>query len=163
MNELDEYLRANRDAYTRDALTQRLVEEGHAPADVEAAWARIEERPLSQWGPGEAPVHPPHGTVGIGTWALALVAVLAYGGAIVAAVFTISYGGAVSILMIAYVIAMLVGLVYSARRLVVAPTRGTGWAPIWGAVGLAFVIFVGLSGACLAALGPAINGSHTIY
>jgi hypothetical protein len=163
MNELDEYLRANRDAFTREALTQRLVDEGHDPADVDAAWARIERRSVSQSGSGEAPADLPHGTAGIGTWALLVLATLVYGGAIVAAVFTISYGGAVSILMIVYVIAMLVGLVYSARRLVAAPARGVGWAPIWGAVGLAFVIFVGLSGACFVALGPAINASHAAY
>ena len=164
MNELDDYLRANRDAYTRDALTHRLVEEGHDPADVEAAWARIEERPISESTPNGAPVATPAlAKAGIGTWALAVLAVLAYGGAIVAAVFTITYGGAVSILMIVYVIAMLVGLVYSAQRLVAAPTRGIGWAPIWGAVGVAFVIFVGLSGACFVALGPAINASHPAY
>lgn len=149
MNELDEYLRANRDRFTREALTKRVVEEGHDPADVEAAWARVERGPI--------------GTAGIGTWALALLAVVVYGGAIVAAVFTISYGGAVSLLMVVYVIAMLCGLVYSVRRLLAAPTSGIGWAPIWGAVGLAFVIFVGLSGACFAALGPAINASRAVY
>jgi hypothetical protein len=163
MNELDEYLRANRDAFTREALTQRLVEEGHDPVDVEAAWTRIERRPVSEWGPGDAPVDPPHGTAGIGTWALVLLAVLVFGGAIVAAVFTISYGGAVSLLMVVYVIAMLAGLVYSVRKLLAAPASGFGWAPIWGAVGLAFVIFVGLSGACFAALGPAINASRAVY
>ena len=41
MNELDDYLRANRDAFTREALTRRLVDEGHDPAEVEAAWTRI--------------------------------------------------------------------------------------------------------------------------
>jgi hypothetical protein len=163
MNELDEYLRANRDAFTREALTQRLVAEGHDPADVEAAWTRIEQRPAREWGPADASVDPPKRTAGIGTWALALLAVLVYGGAIVAAVFTISYGGAVSLLMVVYVIAMLSGLVYSVGRLLAAPASGSGWAPIWGAVGLAFVIFVGLSGACFVALGPAINASRTVY
>jgi hypothetical protein len=163
MNELDDYLRANRAAFTREALTRRLVEEGHDPADVEEAWARIETDPTDRSAPNGEPVQPPTGKAGIGTAALIVLAVLVYGGAIIAAVATISYGGAVSVLMIVYVIAMLSGLVYSVRTLLASPTRGVGWAPIWGAVGLAFVIFVGLSGACFAALGPAINASRTVY
>jgi hypothetical protein len=163
MNELDDYLRANRAAFTRDALTRRLVEEGHDPADVEAAWARIETDPTSPSAPSGEATQPTSGRAGIGTGALIVLVVLVYGGAILAAVATISYGGGVSILMIVYVIAMLLGLVYSVRTLLAAPTRGIGWAPIWGAVGLAFVIFVGLSGACFAALGPAINASRTVY
>jgi hypothetical protein len=163
MNELDDYLRANRAAFTREALTRRLVEEGHDPADVEAAWARIATDPASESAPSDEPVQPPAGRAGIGTGALIVLAVLVYGGAILAAFFTISYGGAVSILMIVYVIAMLWGLVYSVRTLLAAPTRGVGWTPIWGAVGLAFVLFVGLSGACFVALGPAINASHAVY
>jgi hypothetical protein len=163
VNELDDYLRANRDQFTREALTRRLVDEGHDPADVEAAWARIETDPMGESAPGVVAGHRATGTAGIGTWALVLLAVLVYGGAIVAAVFTISYGGAVSMLMIVYVIATLSGLVYSVRKLLAAPTRGSGWTPIWGAVGLAFVIFVGLSGACFAALGPAINASRAVY
>ena len=148
MNELDAYLRTNRDAYTREALTKRLIEEGHDPTDVEAAWARIETGPIREAAPGVAPVQAPVGTAGAGTGLLVVLTVLAFGGAILAAVLTISYGGGVSVLMIVYSIAMVAGLVYSVRRLLAAPTRGIGWGPIWGAFGLAFVIFVGLSGAC---------------
>jgi len=163
MNELDDYLRANRDSFTREALTRRLIDEGHDPADVEAAWARIETHPTSQPAPSGEPVQPPMGRAGIGTGALIVLTVLVYGGAILAAGATIRYGGAVSILMIVYVIAVLWGLVYSIRKLLAAPTRGIGWAPIWGAFGVAFVIFVGLSGACFAALGPALNASRAVY
>ncbi len=157
MNELDDYLRANRDSFTREALTRRLVEEGHDPADVEAAWARIESKPISQWAPSGAPVDPPTGHAGIGTRLLVVLSILVYGGAIVLAGFAISYGGGISILMIVYIVAMLFGLVHAARRLLAAPMRGNGVGPIWGAVGLAIVIFVGLSGACIAALGPVTN------
>jgi hypothetical protein len=159
MNELDDYLRANRDAYTRDALTQRLVDAGHDPAAVEAAWSRIEAGPISQWTASDGPVEARRGQAGIGTILLAIALFLGYGGAILAAGLTISYGGAVSILMIVYVIAMIAGLVYSLRRLVGAPQTASGRGPIWIAVGLSVVIFIGLSGACFVAIGPAINAT----
>jgi hypothetical protein len=162
VNEIDDYLRANRDAFTREALTRRLVESGHDAAEVDAAWARIERGPISHAEAGEAPVEAPKGRVGIGTSALIILTILVYGASILAAAFTIQYGGGVSILMIVYVIAMLFGLSYSVRRLLITPTQGPGWGPIWGAFGIAFVIFVGLSGACFAALGPAINASHAV-
>ena len=157
MNELDDYLRTNRDAYTRDALTRRLIEAGHDPDSVESAWGRV-------GGPGDESVEPgPEGTVGVGTVLLAVAVFVIYGAAILAAALTIAYGGAVSILMIAYVTAMIVGLVVSIRRLMASPRRGAGWTPIWVATGLSVVIFVGLSGACFAALGPAINATGGLF
>jgi len=164
MNELDAYLAENRDRYTREALTKTLVDAGHDPAAVEAAWSRVEGGPIGRWTPtpSDAPAEAPTGKAGPGTMLLAAFAILVYGGSIAAAAWAIGAGGAVSILMIVYVIAMIAGLVYSVRRLLEAPTRGPGWGPIWGAVGLSFVIFVGLSGACFVALGPAINASGGI-
>jgi hypothetical protein len=159
MNELDEYLRANRDAYTRDALTQRLVEAGHDPAAVEEAWSRIGAGPITQWAASDGPVEAPGGQAGIGTVLLAIALFLGYGGSILLAAVAISYGSVVSILMIVYVVAMIAGLVYSLRRLFRAPRAASGWGPIWIAVGLSVAIFVGLSGACFAALGPAMNAA----
>lgn len=154
MNEIDDYLRANRDAFTRDALTRRLVESGRDPAEVEAAWSRVGLGPLAGGMPGSVPAATPTGKAGIGTRLLVVAAILVYGGAIALAGIAISRGGAISILMIVYIIAMLFGLVHSVRRLLAAPTRGNGVGPIWWSVGLAFIIFVGLSGACFVALGP---------
>lgn len=159
MNELDDYLRANRDAYTRDALTQRLVDAGHDPAAIEEAWSRIGAGPISQWTASEGPVEAPRGHVGAGTVLLAVALFLGYGGAILLAVVAISYGSAVSILMIVYIVAMLAGLVYSLRRLLGAPQAARGRGPIWIAVGLSVTIFIGLSGACFVALGPAMNAA----
>lgn len=39
--EILRYIRANRQAYTREAITAELVATGHAPASVEAAWDAI--------------------------------------------------------------------------------------------------------------------------
>jgi hypothetical protein len=163
MNELDDYLRANRDAYTRDALTQRLIDAGHDPNAVEEAWSRIGAGSISQWTASEAPVEAPRGQAGIGTILLAIALFLGYGGAILLAGVAISYGSAVSILMIVYIVAMIAGLVYSLRRLVGAPQTGRGWGPIWIAVGLSVTIFVGLSGACFVALGPAMNAAGRTF
>ena len=90
MNELDDYLRANRDAYTRDALTQRLVDAGHDPAAVEEAWSRIGAGPISQWTASEGSVEAPRGQAGIGTAFLTIAVFLGYGGAILLAAVAIS-------------------------------------------------------------------------
>ena len=37
-----EYIRQNRQMYTREAITSQLVAAGYAPADVEAAWKSVE-------------------------------------------------------------------------------------------------------------------------
>ena len=213
MNEIDAYLAENRDRYTREALTKVLREAGHDPADIEAAWARLEapaarsspllETPINPidaylaqnrdrytrdqldevlrtrydqgdidaaWARLDAPgamawsemkkVNGPPGRPGAGTYLLIVVAVLCYGAAILAAGATIAYGGAVSLLMLVYVIAMIAGLVYSVRRLLRAPTLGEGASAIGLAFAISIVIFVGLSGACFAALGPALNAGR---
>jgi hypothetical protein len=40
--EVDEYIRANRDRYTREAITQQLIAAGHDRATVDAAWERAD-------------------------------------------------------------------------------------------------------------------------
>jgi len=161
MNELDDYLRANRDRFTREALTKTLVDAGHDPAAIEAAWSRVGSGPIDHWAPSNAPDELPHRQAGAGTVLLVVLAVLAYGGAILLAAAAISFGGGISVLMIVYVIAMLFGLVLSVRRLLSAPKRGIGTGPIWGAIGISVLIFIGLSGACLVAIGPVTNLTGT--
>jgi hypothetical protein len=159
MNELDDYLRANRDAYTRDALTRRLVEIGHDPVEVEAAWARIESvdgaRPHSD---------PPAGRPGIGTFLLIGAAVLGYG--YVAALgiggigFMAYYGSsgpgnvggnaAATILTAVYALAMVIGLGYSVRRLYRAPSLAAGGWAFGPAFAISVVVLFGINGACLA-------------
>jgi hypothetical protein len=41
-NDIQAYIRENRAAYTREAITTQLQAAGHGEADIEAAWAAIE-------------------------------------------------------------------------------------------------------------------------
>jgi hypothetical protein len=75
VNELDEYLRANRDSFTREALTRRLIDEGHDPAEVEAAWARVKVGD----GAAATPIEGPPRRPGIGTFLLMGAVVVGYG------------------------------------------------------------------------------------
>ena len=153
MNELDDYLRANRNGFTRAALTQQLIDAGNDPAAVEAAWARVEAEVAADKGlPGP----------GAGTNLLAGLLVFAYGAAIVLAAFATQMGGAVGYLMIAYIVAMVAGGYWSIRQLRRAPTRERGTTVIAMAAAASIVVFVGLSGACFALLGPASNASGRI-
>src|SRR5262249_6566493 len=94
VNEIDEYLRRNRDRYTREALTRQLREAGPAPAQMEAAGGGAR---------GDPPVRQP---TSAGPWATlaAVLLGLGYAVAIVAALLTTSAGGAISVLMVAYVV-----------------------------------------------------------
>jgi hypothetical protein len=50
------YIRDNRPIYTREAIRRRLIEAGHAEADIDAAWAAVEadEPPPAPGGPPAA-------------------------------------------------------------------------------------------------------------
>jgi hypothetical protein len=158
MNDLDEYLRANRDQFTREALTRRLVEQGHDPADVEAAWARIKGGDAVA-RPG--PVVPP-GRPGIGTFLLIGLVVVGYGYVTFlgfAGIGFMAYYGpipaaspnpAATILSVVYATAMIVGLGYSIRRLYRAPSLAAGGSAIGAAFGIAALILIGINGACIA-------------
>jgi uncharacterized protein Smg (DUF494 family) len=161
VNPIDAYLAKNRDRYPREQLDDVLQKAGHDPAEIEAAWARLDAPGAMTWSEMKKVKGPP-GRPGAGTYLLIVIAVLCYGAAIVAAGATIAYGGAVSILMLVYVIAMIAGLVYSVRRLLRAPTLGEGASAIGVAFAISIVIFVGLSGACFAALGPALNAGRGV-
>jgi hypothetical protein len=158
MNEIDEYLHANRDAFTRDALTRRLVESGHDPADVDAAWARI--------GPAVADEPRPTrsgGRPGIGTFLLIGAVVVGYAYVAFVGLLGIAvsaYGitgggrpgshGAASVLIVVYAIAMIVGLGYSVVRLFRAPSIREGGSAIGRAFAIAVVVLVGINGVCVA-------------
>ena len=49
------YIRENRPIYTREAIRQRLLEAGHAEADIDAAWAAVEADAPSPPAPPAAP------------------------------------------------------------------------------------------------------------
>jgi hypothetical protein len=53
--DLIRYIRDNRPIYTREAIRRRLIEAGHAEADVDAAWAAVE----ADAPPPPTPVGPP--------------------------------------------------------------------------------------------------------
>jgi hypothetical protein len=162
MNEIDQYLRANRAAYTREALTERLVEEGHAREDVEAAWIRLEAADRN-WSAGAAAASRPGGKPGIGTILLIIAVAIGYGYIGLLGFAGIGYiafypgsgtPGAVNVvasaLLVVYVGAMLAGLLYSIRRLWRAPSLAGGGAAIGGAFGIAVLVLIGINGACIA-------------
>jgi hypothetical protein len=163
MNEIDDYLRANRDAYTREALTKRLVESGHAPDDVDMAWVRIEALD-AKTPPGPAL---PRGRPGLGTIILIIAVVIGYGYIGLIGTFGIGFvayygnyapdGSATTVvnpvatvLLVVYVAAMLVGLGVSIRRLWRAPSLGRGAGAIGTAFGVAVLVLIGINGACIA-------------
>jgi hypothetical protein len=57
---IDEYIRSNRATYTREAIRAQLVNAGHDPADVDAAWDRVEAGPAPS-GPVGWNARPPDG------------------------------------------------------------------------------------------------------
>jgi hypothetical protein len=153
MNEIDDYLRANRDAYTREALSRRLIESGHDPATVEAAWARVESE-----GAGSSPPLPGR-QPGIGTVLLIIAVVVGYGYVGAIGVVGIAFSGSglsgrpigplFTIEIPVYVVAMLAGLFVAIRRIWRSPTLGRGASAIGGAFVAAIVLLVGISGACV--------------
>ena len=46
------YITDNRDTYTREVITRRLIEAGHDPAEIERAWESIEPRIVPRSGGG---------------------------------------------------------------------------------------------------------------
>jgi hypothetical protein len=157
VNELDDYLQANRDQFTREALTRRLVDEGHDPTAVDAAWARIEAADGARPDPG-----PPDGRPGLGTFLLIGAAVLGYGYVASLGVFGILFlayypssasGGSNpmgTILIAVYIVAMVVGLGYSVRRLYRAPSLARGGWAFGPALAISVVVLIGINGACIA-------------
>ncbi len=63
-NAIIEYIRQNRQTYTREAITSRLVSAGYNPSEVEAAWEVVDPvlrdhapaiaYKAGTWGPSEA-------------------------------------------------------------------------------------------------------------
>jgi hypothetical protein len=71
--EIIEYIRANRDMYTREAINQELLDAGHSPEDIAAGWQALEEEDtLTQV---QATTPPPRRRVGglVALWILLLI------------------------------------------------------------------------------------------
>jgi heme/copper-type cytochrome/quinol oxidase subunit 4 len=56
--EIVEYISRNRDAYTREAITEQLLSAGYAPVEIAAAWRNVEGTHFSD----EPTPHDPQGT-----------------------------------------------------------------------------------------------------
>jgi hypothetical protein len=52
-----EYIQLNRATYTRDAITQKLIDEGYNEHDIEAAWRIVEDANVEHRNPVERPVY----------------------------------------------------------------------------------------------------------
>ena len=158
MSEIDDYIRANRERFSRAGLDEKLRAGGHDEAAIEAAWARVETGEGA--GDGERPVVGPGGRL-----AAILLILVAIGGYTYAGFFGIAgisfsshgsdptsgIGGLYQLVLIVYLGAMIVGLGLSIRSLWRAPRiRGTGVA-IVGALGLSLLLLIGINGACFVA------------
>jgi hypothetical protein len=126
---IDEYIRANRDQYTREAITQQLQEAGHAPEDIRAAWDRADGA-----GPTDGPAWRP----GLTTF-LVLAAVGAVGAALVW--MDNPYGGSGLAVMI--YLAILLPTYGIAKGASVLIDRGRGW------IAGILLLLIALAGAAL--------------
>jgi hypothetical protein len=156
MNEIDRYIQDHRDRFTRAALDEKLRAAGHDDAAIEAAWARAAA------GDNEAAAVPRTPAGILGRLILTGLVAVAYGYVgfigLIGVAFTLSYNqtatglvAALQTLLVgAYGLAMLASFVYVAWRIWSAGTLGRRGSTIPGAVGVAFVLLVGVSGACFA-------------
>ena len=158
-DDLVRYLREYRERYTREALTNQLIAQGHDPAAVEAAWARLTAEDAGGWSAAPRPSDTGGGTIA-GVVIMSLLIVGTYGLAIALTLLLVgagSYAGTdmpaypIAILVI-YAIAMLAGGLFSLWRLFKVPSAGTGAAGILTAFAISVLIFVGLSGLCIVGL-----------
>ena len=51
--EIVQYILEHRGTYTREAIRQHLIDAGHSPAEVDAAWEAVESSQLPPTPPGE--------------------------------------------------------------------------------------------------------------
>jgi hypothetical protein len=157
-DEILAYLRQNRGRYTREALTQTLVEAGHELAAVEAAWQQLE---AVAWPPPPANERAPAAagrgtTIAVVLLALLVIAVYGFVGYLgfvgILLVSTYPHRPGIEVILAAYIVAMLIGAIISLAKLARAPSTGRPAAAIAGAMAISFVIIVGLSGLCLASI-----------
>jgi hypothetical protein len=144
-DDLIDYLQAHRHAYTREALTGQLVQAGHDPAEVEAAWRLVEVLALRSQSMGS------RFTQDV-TVILGGLIVLVYGIGIALALLGASIGGSVGShpgVMLGYGVGLAIagGLaLYSLQRL---PQRRHRLQALIGTAVFAVVALVGLSGLCV--------------
>lgn len=143
-DEVVQYLREHRATYTREALAAELGAAGYEPADVDAAWARLEAEDAATTPASDAPASYNHGLAAV---LLMVFVAIAYLGSI-AWFFPLFFSedpGRYSVLVVLYTVAMLAGGAFVLRRMLRATTSGA----LAGAFLLAVATYVGLSGACV--------------
>lgn len=157
---IEEYIRANRRKYTRDAIIKQLEEAGHDRAAIDATWAALE-------------ASDPDETVGEAFWGRFLIFVLALNVAalLLVGVFTgmLTGGGGIFVLAILGVILAIGALISWGVVALLRPTelsRGTAMA-VGGFVPLLFTFLI--AGSCYALIGglggagqPTIQGTMTV-
>ncbi len=135
---------ADHDAhFTREAITASLAASGHDQAEIAAAW--------SAYDAGQRPPTADTGTR-VASGLLMFVVFTAYAPAILLALAAASWGSGAPLILPLYAVAMVAGGLYSLYRLASAPTRDNGCASVAIAFAISVVIFVGLSGLCVAGL-----------
>lgn len=170
--ELVAYIRENRDRYTREAITRHLVGAGHAPEDVEAAWAAVEEEALPDSPPAGGVVEPEPGAAAVevpvaarrSVWreplfyATAIGFVIFYlgGSALLIAVASDSPGIFAAFSSLVPLIALVTGIVLVA----INRARTVGWGLLAGIALLLLLGFIGvviIAGICVALIVQAGN------
>jgi hypothetical protein len=142
-----DYIRANRDRYTREAIRDQLIAAGHAPADVDRAWEEL-SRPESGWEmPNAASARAPSGGLAVYVYLIYLVGLLA-AVALAIAFFSSSQRGYAVVFLVVYAV---IGLL-AARWLAgsAQPQSGVGWASMLIGVPIIFLLLFG--GSCLAGI-----------
>ena len=160
-----DYIRANRRTYTREAITQQLVEAGHDRAEIERVWAAL-----------EAP--DPDAVAGEGFWGrFALVLIGINVGVFLVVAFATGMLGALQmgggIVAVIFAVVLIIGALISWGLVALTgPTklRPTTALMVGVAIPLLFALLIG--GACYAMLGgmglpggggpPPVTGTMTI-
>ena len=148
------YILEHRDTYTREVITRQLVEAGHDPIAVEVAWSHVAGTGA---GTGMSPAAP-SARARRTARELGHLILLIYGLAALAALWGIFAMGSFTgrpdedlfarVWLALYAVALIVGGLAIRRFL-----RGAGWQRVLLGILAGVLVFVGLSGACLAGLG----------
>jgi predicted RND superfamily exporter protein len=109
-NEIIDYIRANRDTYTREAIVKQLREAGHSIQDIEAAWQVVERQAV------ESKVRYHVSGYALGCYVVTLIALLLVGA--LAMYFTFAFWGELAAILVTLVsVVAAVGMIWIASVL----------------------------------------------
>ena len=146
--EIIRYIRENRGAYTNEAISRSLLDAGHDPAAIEAAWRVVES------GEVEASTARDRSIVRTPSFWLTL---LGYPAVLIGLVVLVGYLGAPEYAMLIFVAGLgiagiaALGLVIAQRRIAVAAGLGGALTLL---VLTPFVLLVVVAGLCIAGMVP---------